>query len=162
MPFPRRLLFCLVLTTVLAGAWATAMAAPPQQGSQKAPAVAEPAVAEPAVAEMKDPLQRSEREQASRWQVVPDNSRARNDTTRSGKSRNEDGLSDSIRRIERSTRGQVLSAERVPYQGRNLNRIKVVDDRGRVRVYMDDPHPKPKPVSGGAPEQGLPTRGNDD
>jgi hypothetical protein len=52
---------------------------------------------------------------------------------------NDDALSDSVRRIERSTRGQVLSAERVPYDGRDVNRIKTVDERGRVRVYMDDP-----------------------
>jgi hypothetical protein len=50
-----------------------------------------------------------------------------------------DPLSDSIRRIERTTRGQVLSAERVPYDGRAVSRIKVVDEQGRVRVYMDDP-----------------------
>ncbi len=54
--------------------------------------------------------------------------------------RQDDGLSDSVRRIERSTRGQVLSAERVPFDGRDVNRIKTVDDRGRVRVFMDDPH----------------------
>ena len=50
-----------------------------------------------------------------------------------------EALSDAVRRVERSTRGQVLSAERVPYDGRNINRIKIVDDRGRVRVYVDDP-----------------------
>jgi hypothetical protein len=74
--------------------------------------------------------------------------------------RNDDALSDSVRRIERSTRGQVLSAERVPYDGRNVNRIKIVDDRGRVRVYMDDPQSRPEP-----PQPGLqppPTRGDDD
>jgi hypothetical protein len=54
--------------------------------------------------------------------------------------RHDDALSDSVRRIERSTRGQVLSAERVPFDGRDVNRIKTVDDRGRVRVFMDDPH----------------------
>jgi len=54
-----------------------------------------------------------------------------------------DALSDSVRRIERSTRGQVLSAERVPYDGRDVNRIKTVDERGRVRVYMDDPQAPP-------------------
>jgi hypothetical protein len=48
-------------------------------------------------------------------------------------------LSDAVRRAERATRGQVLSAERVQYDGRDLNRVKVVDDRGRVRVYWDDP-----------------------
>lgn len=51
----------------------------------------------------------------------------------------DDSLADSVRRIERSTRGQVLSAERMQSDGRDVNRIKVMDDRGRVRVYMDDP-----------------------
>ena len=68
--------------------------------------------------------------------------------------RAQEALSDSIRRIERNTRGQVLSAERVPYDGRSVNRIKVVDDRGRVRVYMDDPQ-QPAPAQ-------PPTRGDDD
>jgi hypothetical protein len=82
--------------------------------------------------------------------------------------RGEDGLSDSVRKIERSTRGQVLSAERVPYEGRNLNRIKVVDDRGRVRVYMDDPTLSGSTLSGSTqsngrpPPAGTPTRGDDD
>lgn len=70
------------------------------------------------------------------------------------RNRGQDALSDSIRRIERNTRGQVLSAERVPYDGRSVNRIKVVDDRGRVRIYMDDPQD-------GAPPA-VPTRGDDD
>ena len=47
-----------------------------------------------------------------------------------------------MRRAERATRGQVLSAERVQYDGRDLNRVKLVDDRGRVRVYWDDPAAK--------------------
>jgi hypothetical protein len=46
----------------------------------------------------------------------------------------------------------------VPYDGRNLNRIKVVDDRGRVRVYMDDPQ---HPEKTDAPDL-PPTRGDDD
>lgn len=48
-------------------------------------------------------------------------------------------LSDAVRRVERRTGGQVLSAERVPYDGRDINRVKVVDSSGRVRVYVDDP-----------------------
>ncbi|QGW66794.1 hypothetical protein GOY17_03065 [Lysobacter soli] len=48
-------------------------------------------------------------------------------------------MSDSVRRVERRTGGQVLSAERVPYDGRDVNRVKVVDSSGRVRIYMDDP-----------------------
>ena len=62
-------------------------------------------------------------------------------------------LSDAVRRVERRTGGQVLSAERVPFDGRNVSRVKVVDSSGRVRVYMDDPqtkqqrdrHPQPEP-----------------
>lgn len=48
-------------------------------------------------------------------------------------------LSDAVRRVERRTGGQVLSAEVIPYEGRDISRIKVVDSSGRVRVYLDDP-----------------------
>lgn len=48
-------------------------------------------------------------------------------------------LSDAVRRAERETNGQVLSAERVQFDGRDLSRVKVIDERGRVRVYWDDP-----------------------
>jgi len=51
----------------------------------------------------------------------------------------DDSLSDSVRRIERATQGEILSAERVQFDGRDVNRVKVVDDRGRVRIYVDDP-----------------------
>lgn len=78
----------------------------------------------------------------------------RRDEPRRDRNRSQDALSDSIRRIERNTRGQVLSAERVPYDGRSVNRIKVVDDRGRVRIYMDDPQDGDRPA--------MPTRGDDD
>ncbi|MGY0557878.1 PepSY domain-containing protein [Lysobacter sp. A421] len=48
-------------------------------------------------------------------------------------------LSEAVRRVERRTDGEVISAERVPYDGRDINRIKIVDSSGRVRVYVDDP-----------------------
>lgn len=63
-------------------------------------------------------------------------------------------LADSVRRVERETRGEVLSAERVPFDGRDVNRVKFVDSSGRVRIYMDDPHARRR----GPPD---PTRGND-
>lgn len=66
-----------------------------------------------------------------------------------------DALSDSVRRVQSRTGGQVLSAERVPYDGRDINRVKVVDSRGRVRVYMDDPEARTRRAA-------LPTRGDDD
>lgn len=59
--------------------------------------------------------------------------------------RRDDTVSDAVRRIERANRGQVLSAERMQYDGRDVTRIKVVDDEGRVRIYMDDPQPANEP-----------------
>ncbi len=59
----------------------------------------------------------------------------RDDETRSRR----DSLSDAVRRVERDTRGEVLSAERVQFDGRDMHRVKVVDDNGRVRVFMQDP-----------------------
>src|SRR5690606_9538017 len=37
-------------------------------------------------------------------------------------------LSDSVRRVERETNGQVLSAERVQFDGRDVNRVKIIDN----------------------------------
>lgn len=53
--------------------------------------------------------------------------------------RNPSSLSDSVRRAQRETGGQILGAERVQYDGREINRVKVMDDRGRVRYMDDDP-----------------------
>ena len=43
-------------------------------------------------------------------------------------------MSDSVRRVRNETGGQVLSVERMQYDGRDINRVKYVDDRGRVRT----------------------------
>ena len=53
--------------------------------------------------------------------------------------RNPASLSDSVRRAQRETGGQILGAERVQFDGREINRVKVMDDRGRVRYMDDDP-----------------------
>ncbi|HEY0335114.1 MAG TPA: hypothetical protein VGC74_15635 [Stenotrophomonas sp.] len=67
-------------------------------------------------------------------------------------------LSDAIRRVQRSTGGQILGAEQVPFDGRNINRVKYMDDRGRVR-YMDDPAPDRAPPRAPRPaEQAPPPR----
>ncbi len=81
-----------------------------------------------------------------------------------------DSLSDAVRRVERNTRGEVLSAERVQYDGRDMHRVKVVDDQGRVRVFMQDPRRNdPRDVVGSGnleprPDRRrpAPTRGDDD
>ncbi len=54
-------------------------------------------------------------------------------------------LSDTVRRVERRTGGEVLSAERVPFDGRSVHRVKVLEASGRVRVYVDDPRPERGP-----------------
>ncbi|MEN1941530.1 hypothetical protein WCE41_10370 [Luteimonas sp. MJ246] len=72
-------------------------------------------------------------------------------------SRRQDALADSVRRVRARTGGQVLSAEPISFEGRSLNRVKVVDDGGRVRVYMDDPSARPRRLPRPAP-----TRGDDD
>ena len=51
-------------------------------------------------------------------------------------------LADAVRRVERATGGEVLSAERVQFDGRDVSRVKVVDASGRVRVYMGDVQPR--------------------
>ena len=51
----------------------------------------------------------------------------------------ERSLAEAVRRVERATGGQILSAERVPFDGRDMNRIKVLDATGRVRVITEDP-----------------------
>jgi hypothetical protein len=68
-------------------------------------------------------------------------------------------LSDSVRRAQRETGGQVLGAERVQFDGREINRVKVMDDRGRVR-YMDDDPQRGRSRSGN--EDSRRERGSDD
>lgn len=74
----------------------------------------------------------------------------------------DDSVSDAVRRIERANRGQVLSAERMQYDGRDVTRIKVVDDEGRVRVYMDDPKPANEERPQRSREDNPPRRRRDD
>lgn len=83
--------------------------------------------------------------------------------------RQEQGLSESVRRAERE--GKVLSAEQVQYDGRDVNRVKIVDDRGRVRVMWDDPSAKRNDGrgrqqgqgrQGGKSQDGGRTRSDDD
>ena len=79
-------------------------------------------------------------------------------------------LSDAVRKVERDTRGEVLSAERVQYDGRDMHRVKVVDDQGRVRVFMQDPQrrgedsnstPPPRSEGRGSSRRPPPARDDD-
>jgi len=51
-------------------------------------------------------------------------------------------LTDSVRRVERQTGGEVLSAEPVQRDGRQVNRVKVLTNDGRVRVMQVDTQQK--------------------
>jgi hypothetical protein len=115
MSLSRRL-SCLSLFAVLAGAGTSVLAAPQSRAQ--------------------DPAQRTRAEAPRQQRESPPGHERRGDQR---------ALSDAVRRAERATRGQVLSAERVQYDGRDLNRVKVVDDRGRVRVYWDDPQGQAEP-----------------
>ena len=60
------------------------------------------------------------------------------------------GLPDSVRRVERQTGGEVLRAEPMQRDGREVYRLKVLTSDGRVRVVQDDPErPPPPPPSKG-------------
>lgn len=61
----------------------------------------------------------------------------------------QDSMAESIRHVRRANRGRVLSAERMHSGGREINRIKMVDDRGRVRVFEDDPQQRRRQRSRG-------------
>ena len=74
------------------------------------------------------------------------------DKARPHTQREQKGLSESVRRAERE--GKVLSAEQVQYDGRDVNRVKIVDDKGRVRVMWDDPAAKRNDGKGRQQSQG--------
>lgn len=78
--------------------------------------------------------------------------------------RNPASLSDSVRRAQRETGGQVLGAERVQFDGREINRVKVMDDRGRVRYMDDDPQRRgnARDRDRGLPREDAPPRARGD
>ncbi len=52
-------------------------------------------------------------------------------------------LPDSVRRVELETGGEVLRAEPMQRDGREVYRLKVLTADGRVRVVQDDPSDHP-------------------
>ena len=131
-----RALRSLSLLAVLAGASASAWALPQPQG--------------------RGPEQ--QRGRGSQSQNLPGQNQPRDHERRDDQS----ALSDAVRRAERATRGQVLSAERVQFDGRDVNRVKVVDEHGRVRVYWDDPQAQDDPRSDNGRAKPRRTRDEDD
>ncbi|TDK24348.1 hypothetical protein E2F46_08665 [Luteimonas aestuarii] len=94
------------------------------------------------------PRDRSERGRGQERQETP---------RQESRARGQDSLADSVRRFERARGDRVLSAERMQADGRDVNRIKAMDERGRVRAYVDDPQGR-----GGQPPRRERSRDGDD
>lgn len=63
-------------------------------------------------------------------------------------------LPDTVRRVERETGGEVLRAEPMQRDGREVYRLKVLTADGRVRVVQDDPNaPRPRDRSFGSKQK---------
>ena len=73
----------------------------------------------------------------------------RQEPARGRQERRQDSMADSIRHVRRANRGQIIAADRMHYNGRQINRIKLVDERGRVRVIEDDPQRRSRQRSRG-------------
>jgi hypothetical protein len=58
-------------------------------------------------------------------------------TPRSDDRGHRNSMSDSVRRVRSESGNQVLSVERMQYDGRDVTRVKYIDDRGRVRTQDD-------------------------
>lgn len=60
---------------------------------------------------------------------------------------------DAVRRAQAESRGRVLGAERVQFDGRDIMRVKVMDQSGRVRYMDDDPSNRNYPRGGAGTER---------
>lgn len=72
------------------------------------------------------------------------------------------GLPESVRRVERQTGGEVLRAEPMQRDGREVYRLKVLTADGRVRVVQDDPDQAREPRRSGPKGKGKGKGNNQD
>ena len=115
-------------------------------------------------AQSSPPPQSPPRQQASQRNEAPQRERQRDQDRRAQERREEarrdadlrergqgdrGGLPDSVRRVERQTGGEVLRAEPMQRDGREVYRLKVLTADGRVRVVQDDPD-RPRDERAGA------------
>jgi len=64
----------------------------------------------------------------------------------------EGGLPASVRRIQRETGGQVLRAQPIQRDGREVYRVKVLTPQGRIRVVEEiPPPPRERPLRNDPP-----------
>jgi len=67
-------------------------------------------------------------------------------------------LPESVLRAERQTGGEVLRAERMQRDGRDVYRLKVLTPDGRVRIMREDPRERRREIWRDAQPQVLPER----
>lgn len=67
---------------------------------------------------------------------APQETQAMRDLDAMGRQERTRMLSDAVRRAQASSGGTVLGAESVQFDGKDITRVKVMDERGRVR-YQD-------------------------
>ncbi len=60
---------------------------------------------------------------------------------------------DAVRRAQAESGGRVLGAERVQFDGRDIMRVKVMDENGRVRYMDDDPSTRSGQARGAGSER---------
>jgi hypothetical protein len=58
-----------------------------------------------------------------------------------------------VRRAQAESGGRVLGAERVQFDGRDIMRVKVMDESGRVRYMDDDPSTRSRQRRGAGSER---------
>lgn len=77
---------------------------------------------------------------------------------------NRSTLPESVRRVERETGGEVLRAEPMQRDGREVHRMKVMTADGRVRVVQEDPNgpPSQRPAKGGGKQKDSSEDSDDD
>ena len=77
---------------------------------------------------------------------------------------NRSTLPESVRRVERETGGEVLRAEPMQRDGREVHRMKVMTADGRVRVVQEDPNgpSSQKPAKGRDKKQESSEQSDDD
>ena len=73
------------------------------------------------------------------WAKDPEPRDQRQGTAEENRARGQSNLPESVRRVERQTGGEVLRAEPMQRDGREVYRVKVLTSDGRVRVIQDDP-----------------------
>jgi hypothetical protein len=119
-----------VLILGTGAAWA--QASPPPQSPPRQQASQRDEASQRDLARQREERRAQERREQERREREREQAQRDQDSQRGG-------LPASVRRVERQTGGEVLRAEPMQRDGREVYRLKVLTADGRVRVVQDDP-----------------------